>query len=195
MIRQISDFPPDPDAEGSDELDGEGVEVVHDYVGHQSSTSPSHPPAKRFQSQIIPSTPRDFQLTLATIPTSLPPASPSSSTTRSALIPVVRPSPIHQSRNSTIVTSQQLQPVASSSRRREEISPLPFPATQVFLQRDCWPIEVAREDVNMESENQDAVARLFRRVYRNSREVIEYANDRTVPGTASEEMDAKSSWY
>ncbi|MBW0557679.1 hypothetical protein O181_097394 [Austropuccinia psidii MF-1] len=51
-IRQIVNSPPDPDAEGSDELDVEEAEVVH-----KSSTSPSHPPAKIFQSHIIPSTP------------------------------------------------------------------------------------------------------------------------------------------
>ncbi|MBW0472362.1 hypothetical protein O181_012077 [Austropuccinia psidii MF-1] len=111
-----------PKVEG-DELEGEKVEVVHNSIGDQSSTSPSHPPAKRFKSHIIPSTHRTFQTTLATIPTSIPPASPSS-TARPALIPEVRPSPIHQCRNSPIVTSQQLQPVASSSRRREELSPL-----------------------------------------------------------------------
>ncbi|MBW0471142.1 hypothetical protein O181_010857 [Austropuccinia psidii MF-1] len=43
-----------------------------------SLTSPSHPPAIRLQSHIITSTPRAFQ------PTSLPPASPSSSTARTA---------------------------------------------------------------------------------------------------------------
>ncbi|MBW0567621.1 hypothetical protein O181_107336 [Austropuccinia psidii MF-1] len=106
---QISDSPPYLDAEGSDELDGEGFEVVNNLVGHQYSTSPSQPPAKRFQSGLIPSTPRNFQPTLATIPTSLPPASPSSSHSRSAMIPAVRPSPIQQSRASPIVTSQQLQ--------------------------------------------------------------------------------------
>ncbi|MBW0582846.1 hypothetical protein O181_122561 [Austropuccinia psidii MF-1] len=131
-IRQIDHSPPNPDAEGSDELDGEEVEVVHNSIVHQSSTSPSHPPAKRFQSHIIPKNPRTFYPTLATIPTSLLPASPSSSTTRTALIPEVRPSPIF--------TSEQLQPVASSSRRREELSPLPFPAAQVFQQREHWPI-------------------------------------------------------
>ncbi|MBW0505912.1 hypothetical protein O181_045627 [Austropuccinia psidii MF-1] len=108
-IRQISNSPPDPDAEGSDELDGEEVEVVHNSAEQQSSTSPSHPPAKRFQSQIIPSTPRAFQPIISTIPTTLPPASPNSSTTRPALIPAERPSPICQSKNSPIVTSQQLQ--------------------------------------------------------------------------------------
>ncbi|MBW0542706.1 hypothetical protein O181_082421 [Austropuccinia psidii MF-1] len=64
------------------------------------------------------------------------------------------------------------QTVASTSRRRGELSPLLFPAAQVFQRQDQWPIRVTREDPNMESENQDAVARLFRRVYRNSREVI-----------------------
>ncbi|MBW0532033.1 hypothetical protein O181_071748, partial [Austropuccinia psidii MF-1] len=66
---------------------------------------------------------------------------------------------------------------------------------QVFKCQDQWPIQATREDTNMESENQDAVARLFRRVGRNSREVIMYANDRAIPGTASEEMAAKFSWY
>ncbi|MBW0507450.1 hypothetical protein O181_047165 [Austropuccinia psidii MF-1] len=90
--------------------------VVHNSIGHQSSTSPSHPPA-----------------------------SLSSYTARTALIPAVKPSPI--------VTSQQLQPVASSSRRREELSPLLFPAAQVFQQRERWPIGVTREDPNTASEN------------------------------------------
>ncbi|MBW0532421.1 hypothetical protein O181_072136 [Austropuccinia psidii MF-1] len=156
-----------------DELDGEEVEVVCNSIGHQFRTSPSHPPVKRFQSHIIPSTPRTFQPVLSPIPTTLPPASPSSSTTRPALIPVVRLSPIPQSRNSPIVTSRQLQPVASSSRRREEISPFPFPAAQVFKQGEHWPIQVTREDPNMESENKDSVARLFRQVDENIREVIE----------------------
>ncbi|MBW0507962.1 hypothetical protein O181_047677 [Austropuccinia psidii MF-1] len=78
QIRRITNSAPDPDSEGSDELDGENVDVVNNTFGHQSSTSPSQPPAKRFQSGHIPSTHRSFQPTLATIPTSLPPASPSS---------------------------------------------------------------------------------------------------------------------
>ncbi|MBW0503390.1 hypothetical protein O181_043105 [Austropuccinia psidii MF-1] len=139
-IRQISNSSPDPDAEGSDELEGEEAEVVHNSSGHQSSTSPSHPPAKRFQSQIVPSTPRTFQPMISTIPTSLLPASPSSSTTRPALAPAVRPYPIPQPRGSPIVTSQHLQTGASSSRRREEHFPLMFTAPQVFQKRDCWPI-------------------------------------------------------
>ncbi|MBW0577946.1 hypothetical protein O181_117661 [Austropuccinia psidii MF-1] len=131
-IRQISNSPPDQDAEGSDELDGEEVEVIPHSSGHPSNSSSS----KRFQSQLIPSTPRNFQPTLATIPTSIPPASPHSSHTRPSLNTAVIPSPIQQSRNSPIVNSQQLQPVASTSRRRDELSPLPFPSAQVFQCRD-----------------------------------------------------------
>ncbi|MBW0571686.1 hypothetical protein O181_111401, partial [Austropuccinia psidii MF-1] len=52
-------------AEGSNELDGEEVEVVPNSAGNPSNTSPSQPPAKRFESQVIPSTPRTFQPTLA----------------------------------------------------------------------------------------------------------------------------------
>ncbi|MBW0484029.1 hypothetical protein O181_023744 [Austropuccinia psidii MF-1] len=150
---------------------------------------------KVVMSCMVKNTTRPFQPILPTIPTSLSAASPSSSTTRTALAPEVRPSPIPQPRNSPIVTSQHLQPVASSSRRREELSPLPFPATQSFQKRDCWPIQVTREDPNTASENQDAVAMLFRRVDRNCREVIKYANDRTIPGTASEDFAANVSWY
>ncbi|MBW0491935.1 hypothetical protein O181_031650 [Austropuccinia psidii MF-1] len=144
--RQNADSPPDPDAEGSNELDGEEVEVIPHSTGHPSNISPSQPPAKRFQ---------------------------------------IRPSPIQQSRNSPIVNSQQLQPVASTTRRRDELSPFPFPASQVFQHRDQLPIQVTREDPNTVSDNQDSVARFFRRVDRDSREVIMYANDRTIPGTAS----------
>ncbi|MBW0479001.1 hypothetical protein O181_018716 [Austropuccinia psidii MF-1] len=92
-IRQIENSPPDPDAEGSNELDGEEVEVIPHSAGHPSNSCPSQPPAKRFPSQVIPSTPRNFQPTLATIPTSIPPASPQSSHTRPAFNPAVRPSP------------------------------------------------------------------------------------------------------
>ncbi|MBW0490864.1 hypothetical protein O181_030579 [Austropuccinia psidii MF-1] len=117
-IRRIAYSPPDPDAERSDELDEEE----------------------------IPSTPRNFQPTLSAIPTSLPHSLPSSSHTRPAINPEVRPSPIQKSRALPIVTSQQLQPESRSSRRREELSPLLFPASQVFQKRDHWPIRVTRED-------------------------------------------------
>ncbi|MBW0492321.1 hypothetical protein O181_032036 [Austropuccinia psidii MF-1] len=148
-------------------------------------TSCSQPPAKRFQSCLTPSTPRNFQPTLAAIPTSLPHSSARSSHTRPGINPALGPSSIQQSRASPIVTSQQLQPEASPTRGRQELSPLPFPETQVFQQRYCWPIHITREDPNLASENQDAVARLLRQVDRNSREIIMYANDRTIPGTAS----------
>ncbi|MBW0571863.1 hypothetical protein O181_111578 [Austropuccinia psidii MF-1] len=105
IIRLIANSPPDPDAEGSDELDGEEAEVIPHSAGHPSNSSPSQLPAKRFQNQVIPSTPRNFQPTLSTIPTSIPPASPHSSHIRPALNPAVRPSPIQQSRNSPIVNS------------------------------------------------------------------------------------------
>ncbi|MBW0519238.1 hypothetical protein O181_058953 [Austropuccinia psidii MF-1] len=193
-IRRIADSPTAPDAEGSDELDGEEVEVVPHLVGHQSRTSSSQPLANRFQSQVIPSTPRNFQLVLSSICTSLPSASPSASHSRHSLNQAVSPSPNQKPRNSPIATSQQLQPMASCSRR-DGLSPLPFPAAQVFQRKDHWPILITREDPNAVSENQEAVARSFRRVDRNSREVIMYANDRTIPGTASEEMAEKFAWY
>ncbi|MBW0468870.1 hypothetical protein O181_008585 [Austropuccinia psidii MF-1] len=98
-IRRISDSPPDPDAEGSDELDGKEVEIVPHLVGHKYSTSSSQPIVNRFNSHIIPSTPRTFQPTLAAIPTSLPPASPSPSHDRIALNQAVRQSPIQKPRN------------------------------------------------------------------------------------------------
>ncbi|MBW0508174.1 hypothetical protein O181_047889 [Austropuccinia psidii MF-1] len=146
-------------------------------------------------SQVIPSTPRTFEPVRASIPTTIPPSSPSTSHARPALNPAVRPSKSQKPRNSPITTSQQLQPVASSSRRRDGLSPFLFPAAQVFQRRDCWPIQITRGDPNVVSEDHEAVARLFRRVDRNSREVIMYATDRTVPGTASEEMAAKFAWY
>ncbi|MBW0533334.1 hypothetical protein O181_073049 [Austropuccinia psidii MF-1] len=194
-IRRISDSPTDPDAECSYELDGEEVVVVPHSVDHKSSTSSSQPLANRFQSQVIPSTPQTFQPVLPSVPTSLPPTSPSTSHARLALNQAVSPSPNQQPRNSPITTSQQLQPMASSSRRRDGLSPLRFPAGQVFQRRDHWPIQITREDPNAGSENQESVARLFRRVDRNSREVIMYGNDRTIPGTTSEEMASQFSWY
>ncbi|MBW0501775.1 hypothetical protein O181_041490 [Austropuccinia psidii MF-1] len=195
QIRRIADSPTDPDDEGSDELDGEEVVVVPNSVGHPSRNSSAWLLASRFQSQVIPSTPRTFQPVLSSIPTKIPPSSPSTSHPRPALNPAVRPSTSQKPIKSPISTSQQLPPEASSSRRRDGLSPLLFPSTQVFQRRDCWPIQITREDPNAASGNQEAVARFFRRADRNSREVIMYANDRTVPGTASEKMAAKFAWY
>ncbi|MBW0460774.1 hypothetical protein O181_000489 [Austropuccinia psidii MF-1] len=47
-IRQISDSPPDTDAECSYKMDGEEAEVVLNSTGHHSSTSPSHHDAQIF---------------------------------------------------------------------------------------------------------------------------------------------------
>ncbi|MBW0534619.1 hypothetical protein O181_074334 [Austropuccinia psidii MF-1] len=135
QIRRIAHSPLNPDAEGSNELDGEEVEVVPHSSGHPVNSSPSNPLAKRLQSHIIHNTPRNFQPTLAKIPTAIPPASPNPSHTRPASNQAVRPSPIPQPRNPPMVTSQKPQPMASTSRRREELSPLPFLAAQVF---QCW---------------------------------------------------------
>ncbi|MBW0585234.1 hypothetical protein O181_124949 [Austropuccinia psidii MF-1] len=96
QIRIIANSPPNPDAEGS-----EDIEVVPTSAGHPVNSSPSHPPSKRLQSHIIYNTPRSFQPTLAT----LPPASPSPSHTKPALNQAVRLSPIPQPRNSPMVTS------------------------------------------------------------------------------------------
>ncbi|MBW0528799.1 hypothetical protein O181_068514 [Austropuccinia psidii MF-1] len=87
--------------------DGEEVEVVHPSIGHQSITSPSQPSSKRFQSEIIPSTPRNFQPVLSTISSSVSPPSPNPSTARPVLASPLRPSPIPQPRNSPMVTSKQ----------------------------------------------------------------------------------------
>ncbi|MBW0464869.1 hypothetical protein O181_004584 [Austropuccinia psidii MF-1] len=94
-----------------------------------------------------------------------------------------------------MITSQQLQPVPSCTRAIEDQLHLPLPTAPVFERRKNWPVQVTREDPNIENEGQDAVVRLFGRVSRNSREVISYANDRLIPGTASEKMAAKFIWY
>ncbi|MBW0573540.1 hypothetical protein O181_113255 [Austropuccinia psidii MF-1] len=106
------------------------------YTKHHFSTSPSQPSAKIFQNQLVPSTPRNFQPVLSTIQSTIPPHSPSPFTTRPALVPTMRQLPLPQPRISPRVTSQQLQPVASSSRRREDQLPLPFLASKVSHQRE-----------------------------------------------------------
>ncbi|MBW0567746.1 hypothetical protein O181_107461 [Austropuccinia psidii MF-1] len=90
-IRRIADSLTDPDAEGSDELDGEEDEVVPHLVGHLCSNSSAQPVSNSVQSQVIPSTPRTSQPALASIPTTVPPSSPSPSHSRLALNQEVRP--------------------------------------------------------------------------------------------------------
>ncbi|MBW0517614.1 hypothetical protein O181_057329 [Austropuccinia psidii MF-1] len=58
-----------------------------------------------------------------------------------------------------------------------------------------WPVRVTTEDPNVGNEGQDAVARIFRRAYGNIRDLIIYAEDRFIPGTASEDMASKFVWY
>ncbi|MBW0507123.1 hypothetical protein O181_046838 [Austropuccinia psidii MF-1] len=101
----------------------------------------------------------------------------------------MRQSPIPHPRKSPMVSSQKLQPMASSRRRREDQLPLLFPATQVFQRREHWPVQVTRKDPNMVNKGQDAVKSLFRRVDRNTKKIFSYPNDRIIPCTASEEMD------
>ncbi|MBW0549437.1 hypothetical protein O181_089152 [Austropuccinia psidii MF-1] len=136
-------------------LQGSIAKVVPHSIGHQSSTSPSQPASRIFQSHIIPSTPRDFHPVISKILSSIPPPSPNPSTARPSLVSPVRPSPIPQPRNSPIITYQKVQPVASSSRRREDQFPLPFHTSQAFQKGERWPIRVTREDPNRENDGQD----------------------------------------
>ncbi|MBW0488992.1 hypothetical protein O181_028707 [Austropuccinia psidii MF-1] len=102
-IGEISNSPTNPNAEGSDELDDEEVEVVNPSIGHHSSTSPYQPSSKIFQSKVIPSTPRNFQPTLSIIPSSIPPPSPNTSTSRPFLASPLSSSPIPKPRQLPIV--------------------------------------------------------------------------------------------
>ncbi|MBW0473614.1 hypothetical protein O181_013329 [Austropuccinia psidii MF-1] len=97
-----------------------------------------------FQSQVVPSTPRNFQPVLSTIPSSIPPPSPNPSASRPAIVSPAKPSHIPQPRNYPMVSYQQLQLVASCSRRKEELLPFPFPSAQVFQKREHWTIPVTR---------------------------------------------------
>ncbi|MBW0472673.1 hypothetical protein O181_012388 [Austropuccinia psidii MF-1] len=103
-ISRISGSHTHSDDEGSDKLAGEEVEVVNSSIDHHSSTSPSQPSSKGFQSQVIPSTPRNFHPILSTIPSSIPPPSPNASTARPCLASPKRPLPIPQPKKSPIVT-------------------------------------------------------------------------------------------
>ncbi|MBW0528446.1 hypothetical protein O181_068161 [Austropuccinia psidii MF-1] len=80
--RIIAYFPTTPDGEGSDELDGEEVESVDQKAGQLQNSSPSNPPSGTLKSQIISSTPRNFQLRLAAVPFPIHQSSPHPSTAR-----------------------------------------------------------------------------------------------------------------
>ncbi|MBW0501493.1 hypothetical protein O181_041208 [Austropuccinia psidii MF-1] len=99
-IRHIADPPTNPDAEVSDKLDGDEVEVSNPLVGHYSSSSP-----KEFHSHLIPITPRNFQPVLSSVPSSVPPPSPKSSNDRPIVASPMKPSPIPQPQPSPVLTS------------------------------------------------------------------------------------------
>ncbi|MBW0542959.1 hypothetical protein O181_082674 [Austropuccinia psidii MF-1] len=90
-IRKISDSPTDPNAEGSDEFDGEEVEVINPLVSQSSRSSPTQRPFKKFHSHIIPSTPENLQPVLSLLPSSISHSSPNLSTARPSLVSPVRP--------------------------------------------------------------------------------------------------------
>ncbi|MBW0468755.1 hypothetical protein O181_008470 [Austropuccinia psidii MF-1] len=75
-IRKLTDSQTNTNSKDSDELDGEEVQVVLPMAYQSSSISPSNLPSKKFQNQVIPITPRDFQPLFSTAPYSLPHSSP-----------------------------------------------------------------------------------------------------------------------
>ncbi|MBW0467351.1 hypothetical protein O181_007066 [Austropuccinia psidii MF-1] len=150
----------------SSRINNQEAELIKLLVGHPSRFSPAKPPAKRFHSHPISSTPRKLQPVLSSIPSSVPPPSTKPSTSRPILASPMKPFPNPQPRPSP---PTKLRPVASTSQRREDQSPLPFSAAQVFQNWERWPIRVIREDPNVLNEGQDSVSRLFRRVDGNSR--------------------------
>ncbi|MBW0465201.1 hypothetical protein O181_004916 [Austropuccinia psidii MF-1] len=107
----------------------------------------------------------------------------------------MKPSPIPQPRLSPFLTSHQLKPVVSTSQRREDQLPFPFPAAQVSQNWELWPIRVTREDPTVVNDGQNTASILLKSVDRNSRELIVYANERMVSGTASEEIASKLTCY
>ncbi|MBW0472802.1 hypothetical protein O181_012517 [Austropuccinia psidii MF-1] len=184
-----------PASEGSEKLYCKEVEVLNSFICHSSSTSPTQIPAKKFQSQVIPSTPRSFQSILFILPYLVPPPSPKSFTSRPFLASPMKQSPIPQPRKLLVLALQQLKPVVRNSRRRDYKSPLPFPDTQVFHRRECWPIRVTREDQNVVIEGQDAVARFFGRADINRSKVMMYSDDSMITGASCEEISSKFAWY
>ncbi|MBW0517839.1 hypothetical protein O181_057554 [Austropuccinia psidii MF-1] len=154
-IRRISDSPNNEDVEE--------VELVNQFVGHLSSTSATQPPAKKFHSQFIHSTPKSFQPFLFIVPYSIPFPSPNPSTAIPALASPIRSSPFPWPRQLPVLTSKQWTLVARTSRRREYWSHLTFPASQVFQRREHQPIRATRENLNVVNEGKYTVASLFTR--------------------------------
>ncbi|MBW0512811.1 hypothetical protein O181_052526 [Austropuccinia psidii MF-1] len=140
---------------------------------------------------MVKNTPRKFQPVLS----SISPPSPKTPTSRPIPVSPMKPSLIPNPRPSPILTSHQLKSVASTIQKRQDRSPLPFPAAQMFQNWEHWSITVNREDPTVVHEGQYAVSRVFRRVDRSSRKVIVYSKDRLIPDTALEEISSKFSWY
>ncbi|MBW0530564.1 hypothetical protein O181_070279 [Austropuccinia psidii MF-1] len=69
---------------------------------------------------------------MSSLPYSVPPPSPRPSTSRPILPSPIKSSPIPQPRTSPALTSHPLEPVASTSQRREYWSPFSSPASQLF---------------------------------------------------------------
>ncbi|MBW0501307.1 hypothetical protein O181_041022 [Austropuccinia psidii MF-1] len=170
-IRRIHNLPTNPDGEGSYKLDCEDFEAVDRKIGQPQNSSLSHPPSGTFQSQIIPSTPRNFQPRLAAVPSSINQSSPHPSTARPpTLASEMRPSPAPKYRPSPIPPFSNLQPLASTSNQsRAERLPLTQPSTQLLKSREYWHVRATREDKNVFNETQDAAARRFSRFDRNTR--------------------------
>ncbi|MBW0557410.1 hypothetical protein O181_097125 [Austropuccinia psidii MF-1] len=93
-------------------------------------------------------------------------------------------------------TLKHIKTVASTSNfDRVEQSPLLYAASHLFQRRDCFPIRFKREDPNAGDVGQDSIASIFRRVDRNSREVIVYAYDSIIPGADSGDKASKVALY
>ncbi|MBW0467841.1 hypothetical protein O181_007556 [Austropuccinia psidii MF-1] len=73
-IRRIANLPTDPD--------GEEVQVLYHKINQLCNSSPSHQASGTFQSQITPSTPRNFHPRLAAVLSSFHQSSPHPSTAR-----------------------------------------------------------------------------------------------------------------
>ncbi|MBW0532194.1 hypothetical protein O181_071909 [Austropuccinia psidii MF-1] len=188
-IRSIAVSPTDPDAEGSDELDGEEVKVVpHLLAIHPEIPLLSLLPSDSQYSQNLPTSSFFHSYYNSSFFTKY---FPCQACLESSSKTITKPETQELTHNHLLSTPT----CGQFQHRRDGLSPLSFPAAQVFQRRDCWPIQITREDPNAVSENQEAVARLFRRVDRNSRDVIMYANDRMIVGTASEEMAANFARY
>ncbi|MBW0547397.1 hypothetical protein O181_087112 [Austropuccinia psidii MF-1] len=115
IIQNVSYLTTNPDAEGSDELDGEGVELLNEYTGKFTKSSPTQLPVKNLKRKIIPSTPRKIQPFIPSIPSSIPSPSQNPSTATPSLASPISPPPIPHPRTSPMIAYQKLQPADSTT--------------------------------------------------------------------------------